>query len=47
MEEADPGLVPYRTGSSPEVDEAIRPHQPLDDFLAKKEHQPWPGISTP
>jgi flagellum-specific ATP synthase len=28
-------LGAYRTGSSPEVDEAIRLHQPLEDFLAQ------------
>jgi flagellum-specific ATP synthase len=29
-------LGAYRTGSSPEVDEAIRLHQPLEDFLAQR-----------
>jgi flagellum-specific ATP synthase len=28
-------LGAYRTGSSPEVDEAIRLHQPLEDFLGQ------------
>ena len=32
-------LGAYRTGSSPEVDEAIRLHQPLEDFLAQKKEE--------
>ncbi len=28
-------LGAYRAGSSPEVDEAIRLHQPIEDFLAQ------------
>ncbi len=32
-------LGAYRTGSSPEVDEAIRLHPPLEDFLAQKKEE--------
>jgi flagellum-specific ATP synthase len=32
-------LGAYRTGSSPEVDEAIGLHQPLEDFLAQKKEE--------
>jgi flagellum-specific ATP synthase len=32
-------LGAYRTGSSPEVDEAIRLHQPLEDFLAQRKEE--------
>jgi flagellum-specific ATP synthase len=32
-------LGAYRTGSSPEVDEAIRLHQPLEDFLAQSKEE--------
>ena len=37
-------LGAYRPGSSPEVDEAIRLHQPLEAFLAPgqgRSNQPW------
>jgi flagellum-specific ATP synthase len=43
-------LGAYRAGSSPEVDEAIRLYQPLEDFLAQKEGRdvrPCARISTP
>jgi flagellum-specific ATP synthase len=32
-------LGAYRAGSSPEVDEAIRLHQPLEDFLAQRKEE--------
>jgi flagellum-specific ATP synthase len=32
-------LGAYRTGSSPEVDEAIRLHQPLEEFLAQRKEE--------
>jgi flagellum-specific ATP synthase len=32
-------LGAYRAGSSPEVDEAIRLHQPLEDFLAQRKDE--------
>ena len=32
-------LGAYRTGSSLEVDEAIRLHQPLEDFLAQRKEE--------
>jgi flagellum-specific ATP synthase len=32
-------LGAYRPGSSPEVDEAIRLHQPLEDFLSQKKEE--------
>ncbi|HEY4404102.1 MAG TPA: flagellar protein export ATPase FliI [Xanthobacteraceae bacterium] len=32
-------LGAYRSGSSPEVDEAIRLHQPLEDFLAQRKEE--------
>ena len=32
-------LGAYRAGSNPEVDEAIRLHQPLEDFLAQKKDE--------
>ena len=42
-------LGAYRPGSSAEVDEAIRLHKPLEDFLGQGKDecdQPCGGIST-